>query len=272
MNTLSEKVSRSFKFYYYGFRNNWDFPDSMSHLAGGKIAKGSYEPDVTRLLYDCLEPGSIFIDVGANVGYFSRLAGDIVGEKGKVFAFEVDGNNFMCLCQNISDYSNILPFHFAISDKNAFLELNISTHAACHSLVQTDNNLIGETSKVFSISLDHFWENYLEKERIDLLKIDVEGAEIQALDGMQKILSHGMVKNLIIEYCPQILKNAGFEVMQFYEKLSPHFSISIVEEEYKIAVGDKNISSSDDFMKLTELLLSEDNAVNINLFCTKIES
>lgn len=270
MITLSEKVSRSFRYYYYGFRNNWDFPYNMSHLAGGKIAKGSYEPAVTRLLKKYLQPGSLFIDVGANVGYFSRMAGEIVGKDGKVYAFEVDSNNFMCLCRNIKGSSNILPFHFAISDKNAFLDLNISTHAACHSLVETENNLKGETSTVFSISLDHFWENYLEKQDVDLLKVDVEGAEIFVLSGMQKMISKGAVKNMIIEFCPEILKNAGFEIADFYNKLSSDYTINVVEEEYRNVLENTEISTFEELLKLTEYLLSRsDDAVNINLFCTK---
>lgn len=272
MITLTEKVSRSFRFYYYGIRNKWNFPHNMSHFAGGNIGKGSYEPEVTELLHKYLKPGSVFLDVGANVGYFSRLAGEIVGGSGKIFSIEANANNFLSLFRNTNHYPNIHPFNVAIADKNSFLDLNISSHSACHSLMQTNNNLNGKTSKVFSITLDHFWEDYLEKQTIDLLKIDIEGAEIQALNGMQKLLSQGNGQHLIIEYCPDILKNAGFEVMEFYNKLSPYFSISIVEKEYQRAFGAKDIVSPEDFRKLTDIIISKKDAVNINLLCSKKES
>jgi len=87
---------------------------------------------------------------------------------------------------------------------------------------------------------------------------------------MQKMISKGAVKNMIIEFCPEILKNAGFEIADFYNKLSSDYTISVVEEEYRNVLENTEISTFEELLKLSEYLLSRsDDAVNINLFCTK---
>src|SRR5699024_4005715 len=131
---------------------------NIAHLSGGKMAQGSYEPAVSATITDYLQKGDSFIDIGANVGYFSRLAAitdylqkgdsfiDIganvgyfsrlaaneVGVVVIVYAFEIEFDNYCALTQNIKDYSNIHGFHLAISDDNSFVNVNYSSHSACH--------------------------------------------------------------------------------------------------------------------------------------------
>ena len=61
---------------------------------------GVWEPYETSLVLRLLQPGDVFVDVGANIGYFSVLAASLVGDAGKVFAFEPDPDNFQLLCAN----------------------------------------------------------------------------------------------------------------------------------------------------------------------------
>src|SRR5699024_5557499 len=126
----------------------------------------------------------VVIDVGANVGYYSRLIARAVKETGKVIAFEAESENYRCLCKNIIDYPQVTPIAMAVADKNSLSELHLSSHSSCHSVLNTGNHQSQASIKAPSVKLDSFWNLYLDRTPIDCVKIDVEGAEILVLDGM----------------------------------------------------------------------------------------
>jgi len=180
------------------------------------------------------------VDVGANVGYFSRLASRFVKKSGYVFAFEVEPNNYYALNRNTASLPNVIPFNLAVSNDNSFLKINHSSHSACHSIVNNDHHLDGNHFITPTITLDKFWSLYLDHSEIDLIKIDVEGAEPFVLEGMEKMLSKSKVENMIIEYCPKLLENTGINKNRFFRMLSNHFSISVIENKFKnITCGEK---------------------------------
>jgi FkbM family methyltransferase len=267
MNTLFEKIKRSLRYYYYGQKNGWTFPHNIAHLSGGKMAKGSYEPTVCQKLIQTLKPGATFIDIGANIGYFSKLASEAVGKQGNVYAFEIELDNYYALHQNVAYYSNIHVLHLGISNDNSFAKVNHSSHSANHSMVDTNNHLDGDKFSVPTITLDHFWKTYLQKEPIELVKIDVEGAELMVLNGMDDVLSENMIATLIIELYPDIIQNAGFEASNLFRKLTEIFSISIIDEEYRSLLTNPTIDSLTDFEMICNHLESENKADHINLLC-----
>lgn len=269
MTSPLEKIRRTLRFHYYRWKNGWAFPKDMAHLTAGNMAKGSYEPEVSALIRRLLSEGDLFIDVGANVGYFSRLASDIVGKDGLIVAFEAESHNFYSLSQNVRPFRNIAAVHMAVSDQNHFLNIRRSSHSSCHSIVETGNYAIDSEITVPAISLDHFWQFYLDQRFINLLKVDVEGAELLVLEGMTEILSRGMVENLVIEFCPKILNNAGFNPDIFYEKLSANFHITLIDEEYRPVIGGDEIKSLSDFKKLSSHLLNLIGIKNSNLLCRR---
>lgn len=269
MNSIFEKLSRSIRYHYFGRKNKWTFPPTISHLAGGKMAQGTYESNVSETLTRIVQKGDVFIDIGANVGYFSRMASEVIGADGAVYAIEPDVANYCALSENTAQFSNVTTSHVAISDKTGFTRMNHSTNAACHSLVNTDNYLDGKQFMVCTITLDHLWEHFLKEKKINVLKIDVEGAEIMVLNGMEKILSAEAVENMIIEYCPRILKNAGFNELEYYHKISLFSSIQIMDDIYRSMVKDGKINSLSEFKHISKVLMDEEHAVNINLLCQK---
>lgn len=271
MPTLFEKLRRTY-FYNTAQRKGWSFPSNMAHLTGANIATGNYEPEVSKIIVKHLNDGDIFLDVGANIGYFSRLASDVIGKDGCVYSFEADYENYHALTQNISCCTNINVMNCALSDNNSFAEMNHSSHSSCHSLLNTNNYLDGATFSVPTMTLDHFWKTYLDQKPINLLKIDVEGAELKVLKGMDKLLSNKMVDKLSVEFCPAIMQNAGLNISDFYVELSDKFTISIIDKKYQSVVNNGLISSNNDFQKITQELLHADDVVNINLFCKKISN
>lgn len=129
----------------------------------------------------------IFLDIGANVGKFSILVGKKLGENGKVFAFEPEINNLKILKKNIliNKIKNIEIIPLACSDKKGFADFFIDLNSSGgHSLYKN------KSSKKISIetdTIDHFLKNNNIK-KVDLVKIDVEGAEILVLKGAKETL------------------------------------------------------------------------------------
>lgn len=267
MENVFKRLQASLRYYYYKQKNDWHFPSNMAHSTGSRIAAGSYEPRVSEVIADHLEEESIFIDVGANVGYFANLAAHLVDVKGAVYAFEPDFENYYALTQNILDHSNAYALNMALSDDISFALMNHSSHSSCHSMVSTGNYLDGVQFPVATLTLDRFWENYLNKQLVGLLKVDVEGAELKVLKGMKKLISEKMVSTMIIEFCPAIIRNAGLEIDDFYTALAPHFSISIIDESYRPLLDNGRVGSLSDFQLLADTLLEEGQALNINLLC-----
>lgn len=270
MANLFTKINRTANYHYFRRKNGWHFPSNIAHLAGSKMAKGTYEPEVTDIIKNCLAPGSVFIDVGANVGYFARVASEIVKSKGRVYAFEVEYDNYHSLCKNTAFLNNVIPLHFAVSNQLTFLDVNHSSHSACHSLVQTENHLDGSKFMVPAITIDDFWRKYLGGQAIDLIKIDVEGAELLVLEGMIEVLSENKIQKMIIEYCPRVLNNSGQASHEIYTVLSKDFSLSIIEKEYQNLQKNGKIAGIEEFQKITGYLLELDDAVNINLLCERL--
>ncbi len=269
MNFLFTKIKRTLNYHYFRLKNNWHFPSNTAHSAGARMAKGTHEPEVTEVIKKHLNEGSVFLDVGANVGYFTRMASDIVKERGSIFAFEVEYDNFHSLCRNTAPLQNVTPLNFAVCDKHESLKIFRSTHSSCHSILDTDNYISGEKFVAPTITLDLFWKLYMNKEIIDLIKIDVEGAELLVLKGMNKIINQDKVKTIILECCPQILINAKKEPGDIFGFLASKFSISIIEKEFQKLQKKSEITDNSEFERIINHLLSIEGPENMNLLCQR---
>ena len=144
---------------------------------------GSYEMGKRLAFEREIKPGSVLYDIGANVGYFSLLASVLVGENGKVFAFEPLPRNIQFLKKHISinKLTNIEVIETAVSSQTgqAFFELGAST-AMGHL---SDSGGL----QVQMVSLDDLVSNG-ELKPPDYIKLDVEGAEYDALRGAEAVI------------------------------------------------------------------------------------
>lgn len=172
---------------------------------------GIYERQVTRLLRQLLQPGDVFYDVGANVGYFSFLASGIVGSTGEVHSFEPVPVNSGRIRQNISraDASNIVINEVAISDRSGAITLFVSdssSNSGWASVVPSSRR--PQKLIVSTISLDDYV--FSKGRRLpDIIKMDIEGNEPTALAGMRRILSSECAPDLIVEVNPYLLSKRG---------------------------------------------------------------
>lgn len=173
-----------------------------------------------------IDSNQIFIDIGANVGYYSLKFSSIIGKDGKIIAIEPDPDTFDILNKNyqLNNFQNIESLNLAISEKDGFLNLfRNEKHSGTSSLFSNSNN--DDSIKIPTKTLDNLLENRFNK--IDLIKIDTEGSELSILKGATNILK--ITNKILIELHEkiliknnqdpqeiiQILKNNNFEITTF---------------------------------------------------------
>ena len=183
--------------------------------------KGVYEPAMTNFINLYLREGQNFVDVGACLGYYSLLASHIVKDTGKVLAFEPEWTNLTYLEENVgySKYKNIEVIQKAASDRVGEWPLNISDHIGCHSLLHFD--LTHSKNPLTQITTTIPVDQCID--RIDMIKIDVEGWEYYVLKGIESFLALNENKiTVLMEYCPSLLnenelmKGSLLELLKLY--------------------------------------------------------
>lgn len=161
---------------------------------------------LARFLMKNLRPGDTFCDVGAHFGYFTLLASQLVGENGRVIAFEASRSTFGILKKNTAQAANVTALHRAASDENKTLVFNEFPvlFSEYNSLVLPEmknaawlKNNPPQRMEVQGQRLDDFFEK--EKHIPQLIKIDVEGAEPQVLRGMEHFLKNH-APTIVMEY------------------------------------------------------------------------
>jgi FkbM family methyltransferase len=181
---------------------------------------GDTEPDLIAILPSLLSEGIVVLDIGANVGLLTRHFCRMAGATGKVLAFEPDPTNFRCLEYNTRRFKNVELFQAAISDAAGPSSLNLDPVSGMgHSLFKQGE--ANETVAVDCIVMDRFLAKR-ELSRIDLIKIDVEGAELHVLHGMRETIRNHPETKIIIEFCPKNLTESGVDPKSVVDELLSH--------------------------------------------------
>jgi FkbM family methyltransferase len=148
------------------------------------IKSNIYEPHTTRAIANTLKVGDVFLDLGANIGYFSLLAASIVHETGKVIAFEPNVQNLQLLYSSILEnrFENVTVYPFAASNSNQILRLtSFGSNGYLEAALSGGSNF----QLVQSVILDELLKH---EKRLDVVKMDIEGYETLALRGMDEII------------------------------------------------------------------------------------
>lgn len=182
-----------------------------------KQSGGVYERQETNLFKRLLKSNDIFVDVGAHIGYYTDIAAEII-KHGKVYAFEPEPGNFALLEKNIKKHSKltlleknagkedfIKLYNRGVGNKYIKQPIYISeTNSRDHRAFPTPGQ---ERTKrdISFVRLDDF----ITEGEINFLKIDVQGYEVDVLEGAENILINSPDINIIIEYSPSLLRTAG---------------------------------------------------------------
>lgn len=153
-------------------------------------ALGTNEQPVQAILAEHLQNGSVFYDIGANVGFFTVIGAKLVGPDGRVHAFEPVPENVACIRHNIAinNFRNVQVWQNAVSDISGPGELQLAHYSGGSALatVAPPPDLKGLIS-VDLVTVDELVQQQ-EVKPPTVVKIDVEGAEIQVLRGMRQTI------------------------------------------------------------------------------------
>jgi FkbM family methyltransferase len=177
----------------------------------------TWEPHVVQVLKPLLTPSAVFIDIGANIGYFSLLAAPLVGGQGTVMAFEPNPDNCFLLGQSIraNGYTNIHVQPYAVTERAETLGLFAPfpvSNGQIISLLEANGQKENVSHIIGSVALDDLIGDV---ERVDIIKMDIEGAEPQALRGMHRLLQIHR-PTLITEFNPAAIEMTSHVTPESY--------------------------------------------------------
>ena len=184
-------------------------PDDQ-HVSRQLREQGIWEPFETQLLMQHVQPGAMFLDVGANIGYFSVIVAACLGDDGQVFAVEPEPANAALLRENVLRnglHERITVAELALSDVEQPAQLHISeNNFGDHQLFAQE---AGRTAISVSCVRGADWLRG-QTERLDLVKIDVQGAECAVVAGLMPLLQASLPElRMLVELSPRSLRLSG---------------------------------------------------------------
>jgi FkbM family methyltransferase len=186
------------------------FADPTSQF-GSHLVAGEYEPEILALLEKYLGPGSNFLDLGANEGFFSVIASKIVGPSGRVVAVEPQKRLGPVILENLAlnRCSNCTILQAALSNHSGEIAIFLSptTNTGSTSTLKTAKYPL-KKQIVQSYSLKDLLDS-LSITTFDLVKVDIEGAEYDVFMAATDVLRSGRLKRIELEFHSSILRKRG---------------------------------------------------------------
>lgn len=169
-----------------------------------------------------LPVGAVFVDVGANIGYYSILAKKVVGDTGVCIACEPSRREFARLTEHLSLNRNtgVLAINAALGHKPGVAMLRVHDyHTGLNDVVfESGSETTSESVEPCLVATcDDILATVCPDRDVDLLKVDVEGAELEVLKGTKRTLSAGRVRALVVEITDSYLARHGHNARALYE-------------------------------------------------------
>jgi FkbM family methyltransferase len=221
------------------------------------VMDGFWETWLTQCISRIIKPGDICIDVGANYGYYSLLMSTLTGKEGRTIAIEPNPYVFNLLAATASVHSSsIEPVQVALSDVSGYTTLVIPDNFyGDASIVERKDKPRMARSRVDvkTQTLDELVVQ-LELPRIDLVKIDVEGAEPDVFNGMNETIARNNGLRVLIEYSPYLYNDPK----GFTEFLFNHFEVKRIKDvDNMITLTEADIPTLLSIADHTDLFLSK---------------
>jgi FkbM family methyltransferase len=169
-----------------------------------------------QLLRRILFPGAVVVDAGANIGIYSQFLSRYVGPNGIVYSFEPSPRNFKRLRSATLKLPNVRASQAAVGERTGETRLYLSDKLNVdHRAYMTDGD-VRRALPIQMVALDDYFE---PSERVDLIKIDIQGYELHALRGAKRVLRENQQIKLLLEFWPYGLKQAGDRWEELIEML-----------------------------------------------------
>jgi FkbM family methyltransferase len=218
--------------WHEGTRLELHFDNDLSLIL---FAGGCYEPNEFALLGRIVVPGMVFLDGGANEGVYTVFASARVGTKGRVIAVEPSPREMERLKRNVAlnDMSNIDLVEAALSDRLGFVDLTLAEqeHAGENTLGAFiyDGRSAVDTKTVAAVTLDKLVAEH-DLRRLDVVKLDLEGAELRALSGARHSLAE-LKPLLLFELSDAALRHQGGSRAALFELLKSDRYVPLTLDE-----------------------------------------
>jgi len=194
-------------------------PEVDIHISRCLGNAGVWEPFETELILNEVRPGDVVLDIGANIGYYTLLLARQVGPQGQVLAFEPDPTNFALLQQNVAmnGYRNVVLSQQAVANRSGPARLYLSvSNLGDHRLYPSAGGQ--PFVDVQTVALDQYLARYTGP--VHLIKMDIQGAECAALEGMTALLHRQNQIKLFTEFWPAGLHRSGSEPARYLQALA----------------------------------------------------
>jgi FkbM family methyltransferase len=237
-----------------------DTRDQM--ISPGLLCWGGWEPGTAMALDQHLKPGMRWIDIGANIGYFTVLGRKIVGPTGFTLAFEANPNTYSLLVDNMNlnwFWDGIKLEQKAVYHTSGMLDfvapMKYAVNATLANKAVSSWKSAQDHVDLFSVESIRLDDYLSSDEHIDLIKIDIEGGELGAIQGAKRTLERLPNIKLMIEWSPNQMYEFGFKPLELISEIKSHgFKVSMLE-------GINKKISFEDLLKInqtTMLLLYRD--------------
>jgi len=200
-------------------------------LSRAVIRRGYWEPFETEVFKRLLIPGALVIDAGANFGHYALTAANAIGPNGRVIAFEPHPETFSMLEANrtLLPFDNLIAIPAGLGSKNGTMEIHTDfSNPGGHSFFDWNLRKGGGGAQAVSIlTLDSYLSEREKDRRVEIIKIDVQGFEMEVLRGAAQTIEHDH-PTVFCEVTPEALQRAGSsvkELLGFFQSRSYHAAI-----------------------------------------------
>lgn len=186
------------------------------NIAPHLLMDGVWDNHITTWMQHALHPGDVFVDVGANIGYFTVLGASLVGPAGRVVAVEAHPALVPLLRRNVATnwfIDSVTVWHRAAWSETAtltFRQRDRYTASSSVGAVEPERLIkLDDTETEVEVPAVRVDELIGDLERVDVLKVDVEGSEVRALTGLETTLRRNRDLRLVLEWSPGQIETVG---------------------------------------------------------------
>ena len=208
------------------------------------VLKNRQDAFEIQLVKSNVKQGDTALDIGANIGFMSRIFSKCVGVNGCVFAFEPDSENYSHLQKELKHLTNVKPIQAAVSDRQGITTVYRSPMLNVdHRTYPVDHYTTKE--EVRSVAVDGFLP---EGAKVTFIKMDIQGFEYTALQGMKRTLQQNKEHlKMLMELWPAGLKKAGASALQLFDFLSQSgYDLYLIEKKKMSLLTRKQLVEKND--------------------------
>jgi len=210
-----------------------------------RVFKAYTDRTERQLLRSILPAGAVAVDAGANIGVYSQFLSRCVGPTGVVHSFEPSPENFKRLQSGTRKLANVRLSQAAVGERSGRSKLYVSDHLNVdHRTYATE----GDSRRIVPIDIMALDDYFKPGQRVDLIKMDIQGYELHALRGASRVLGDNPNAKLLLELWPYGLRQAGASWLELIATLeAENMSVHQVTTQGLIQFPTESITENPDW-------------------------